>query len=81
MGMDLPAVESGVDEGLEFRIALLGYLVEVDELCVDIVYHLALTGRDGEQNGAPSAEGFGVERVLRDKREDVLQDGLLATVV
>lgn len=81
MGMDLPAVESGVDEGLEFIVPFLGDLVEVDELCVDIVYHLALTGRDGEQDGAPSAEGFGVERMLRDKREDVLQDGLLATVV
>ena len=81
VGMDLPAVQGGIDEILQLAVAALGNFVEVDELGIDIVDHLALTGRDGKENGTSSAEGFGVERVLRDKREDVLQDGLLATVV
>lgn len=79
--MNLAAVERGVDQLLQGRILRLGYAVEVDQFGVRVVDDLALDGLLGEENRAPAAEGFGVERMFGDERQDMLQQHLLAAIV
>lgn len=79
--MDLAAVERRIDLRLERRILRLRHAVEVHQFGVRVVDDLALRGRLGEEHGAAAAEGFRVERMCGDQRQDVLQEHLLAAVV
>ena len=81
VGMDLAAMERCVDQLLERRILRLGHAVEVDQFGVRVVDDLALHGLFGEEHGTTAAEGFRVERMFGDKRQDVFQKHLLAAII
>lgn len=77
----LAAVERRVDHRLECRILRLRHAVEVHQFGVRVVDDLALRGRLGEQHGAAAAEGFRIERMFGNQRQDMLQKHLLAAIV
>nr|DAO74591.1 MAG TPA: hypothetical protein [Caudoviricetes sp.] len=79
--MNLAAVERGFDQFLQGWILRLGYPVKVDQFGVRVVDDLALDGLLGEEYRAPAAEGFGIERMFGDERQDMLQQHLLTAIV
>lgn len=81
VGVYLAAVERRVDHRLERRILRLRYAVEVHQFGVRVVDDLALRGRLGEQHSAAAAEGFRIERMFGNQRQDMLQKHLLAAIV
>ena len=81
VGVLLPRVERAVDQALKSRVFRLGDLVEVHQFGVDIVDNLALRRLLGKEDCAASAERLGVEAMLRDERQDVLQERLLPAVI
>ena len=81
VGVLLAGVQGGIDKSLELRVASLGHLVEVDQLGVDVIDDLALRRGLGKEDGAAAAEGFGVELVVGDERQDVFEERLLAAVI
>ena len=77
----LATVERRIDHLLKCRILRLRHAVEVHQLGVRVVDDLALRGRLGEQYGTAAAEGFRIERMFGNQRQDMLQKHLLAAIV
>lgn len=77
----LAAVERRIYHRLECRILRLRHAVEVHQFGVRVVDDLALCGRLGEEYGAAAAEGFRIERMFGNQRQDMLQEHLLAAIV
>lgn len=81
MGVLIPAMQCGVDFGFQHNIVPFGHEIEVYEAPVDVVNDLAAGRFFGEQDGTAAAERLGVQRVLRDQRQDVFQHPLLAAII
>lgn len=81
MGVNLAAVECRVDQLLQSRVLHLRHAVEVHQFGVRVVDDLAAYRLLGEEHGTAAAEGLGIERMLGDERQDVLQKHLFAAVV
>ena len=75
--MEIPTVQGFLDLLLQFGIADLGHPVEVRQFHIEIVDNLGLGRTLGKENGSAAAERLGVDPMLRDEREDMLQHGLL----
>lgn len=79
--MEIPTVQGFLDLLLQFGIADLGHPVEVSQFHIEVVDNLGLGRTLGKEDGNTAAECLGIDPMLRNKWEDMLQHGLLPAVV
>lgn len=81
MGVYVPSVEGGINLCFQFGILGLCYLVECNEVAIEVIDCFAWGWFLCKEECSTTEEGFGIALVRRNEGKDMLQQALLSSVV